>query len=75
MLPSRKTNSVRDPLLTMIATHKLPNITVKSSGGTKLFDSSDFSVKVEASGIDKTYTQDELCEDIIRRLDQRSILE
>lgn len=74
MLPSRKTNSVRDPLLTMIATHKLPTITVKSSGGAKLFDSTDFSVKIDANGINRTYTQDELCEEIIRRLDQRQVL-
>lgn len=74
MLPSRKTSSVRDPLLTMIATHKLPTITVKS-GSTKLFDTSDFSVSISQPGFNPKYTQDELCERIIELLDQRSVLQ
>lgn len=75
MIPSRKSDSVRDPLLTIIATHKLPDIEVKSSSGTKLFETADFSVKISRPGLDRTLTQDELCEEAMKLLDQRTVLE
>lgn len=70
MIPSRKSTSVRDPLLTIIATHVLPNITVKQ-GTTTLYATSDFAVEVDST----TYDQRQIAEKIITLLDQRSILE
>lgn len=70
MIPSRKSNSVRDPLLTIIATHNLPNITVKQ-GSTILYRTSDFAVPVD----NESYDQRAIAEKIISLLDQRTILE
>lgn len=70
MIPSRKSTSVRDPLLTIVATHKLPQIEVRQ-GSSKLYSTDDFAVTIKS----KSYDQAAISEQIMLKLDQRSILE
>lgn len=73
MVPSRKTNGMVDPVLTITAYHKLPNVKVMTAESKlKVFDSADFTIKPEKST--KTYTLEELFAEIINRLNPYYVL-
>lgn len=47
MVPSRKTNSMRDPLLIIDAIHKVPSLKITAAGDITVLDSSDYNIMVD----------------------------
>lgn len=44
MVPSRKSNSIRDPLLVIDATHDVPDLKITTDSGTVVLDSANYKV-------------------------------
>lgn len=86
-IPSRKSTSVRDPLLTVVATHIVPDITITSNGSsTPYFNSAewlgqDYEMITNEDGITipvpvkERVTFEHLCYKLIDLLDQNTIVE
>lgn len=69
--PSRKANCVRHPLLSIKATNKIPNITVKfGSAKETLFSSDDYKTTIDS----KEMTIQEIFDEIVEKFDQSSVL-
>lgn len=49
MVPSRKTNSMRDPLLIIDAIHKIPSILIKAAGDTEVLNSTKYDIEIEGT--------------------------
>ena len=49
MVPSRKSNSMRDPLLLIDAIHDVPSLKITTGSGTVVLDSANYNIKVPAS--------------------------
>lgn len=70
-VPSRKSKSMTDPLLTIRGVHALPEVSLTSSGAqSPYFDSSTYTATVG----DVTYTAEELVAAILDDLDVHSIV-
>lgn len=71
IVPSRKAMCVRHPLLSIKATHKIPNIKVTfGTSKTDLFQTSDYKTQING----KDVTISEIFENLISSLDQSSVL-
>jgi hypothetical protein len=76
MVPSRKSCSMRDPLLTVIATHKMPTgVTITDISEEEVFNSADYNIDVTLDGVTTNYTIETLTTQILRMFDQKNILE
>lgn len=49
MVPSRKTNSMRDPLLLIDAIHDIPSLTIETNTGETVLNSSNYNITVPIS--------------------------
>lgn len=74
LMPSRKSFSIRDPLLTIKSSHRIPSLSVKLNG-TDLFSTDSFKVSVGTNADKKDYTMEDLCKLITARFDQASVLD
>lgn len=81
LVPSRKSNSVRDPLLTINSFHTLPQIDVynmqgddKTPGRVRLFGTSDYKANVTINGQTSSMTFYQICFRIVQLLDQNNVL-